>query len=318
MGIRINAQQDNNSTYVKAMYRTCEAFVSRIMRPWLWPDFIYGMTAEGKEFKRNVAEMDNFSKKVIQNRKKEFRAKKKAEDACQVAHCEDRKKKAFLDLLLDLHMTGKENLSERDVQEEVDSFMFAGHDTTAVSISWVLYMLGLHPEVQRKVQEEVDALFGEDTERPVVEDDLKELKYLECVIKETQRIYPPAPYIARELLEDVHVNNVTIPKGTTCMLLIYMLHRDEEFFPRPEVFNPDRFLPEACGGRHPFSYCPFSAGPRGCIGQKFAFLEEKTVIANFMRHFSVKSIDHRDKLLLAAEMVLRSRQGIQLELIPRR
>ncbi|XP_055940168.1 cytochrome P450 4c3-like isoform X1 [Argiope bruennichi] len=316
MGLRINAQDNEDSFYVRAMHRVAEGFIGRLLRPWLWSDLIYFRTKRGQEFKANAAKMDEFTRKVIIERKSELLARLKNNE--DTLNRNPEKKKAFMDLLLDMHLSDPKSFTERDIQEEVDSFMFAGHDTTAVGTSWVLYLLGLHPEVQDKILEELDRECGDDPDKPFQEDCLKRLKYLECVIKEAQRIYTPAPFIGRQLQEDVEVDGFKIPKGTTCMLVIYMLHRHPESFPDPEIFNPDRFLPENCLDRHPFAYCPFSAGSRSCIGQKFAMLEEKVMIANVLRNFRVRSVDQRDKLHLSAEMVLRSRNGIRLELTPRK
>ncbi|XP_054724723.1 cytochrome P450 4C1-like [Uloborus diversus] len=324
MGISIHAQDNHDSVYVKRMHKACEAFAARILRPWLWPDWVFYNTRRGKEFKENSAAMDKFTRQVILNRKAEMTEKLKSEknhsksENVLAPEGEDEKRKAFLDLLLDMHLSDPESFTEYDIQEEVDSFMFAGHDTTAVGTGWTLYLLGLHPEVQARVVEEIDSVYGDDYSKPVTEECLKQLKYLDCVIKEAQRLFPPAPYIGRELQEDVEVDGFKIPKGTTCMLVIYMLHRNKECFPNPELFDPDRFLPENINKRHPFAYCPFSAGPRSCIGQKFAMLEEKTIVSNILRNFTVRSVDQRDQLFLAAELVLRSRGGVKLELIPRK
>ncbi|KFM65250.1 Cytochrome P450 4c3, partial [Stegodyphus mimosarum] len=203
---------------------------------------------------------------VIRERKKELLKRKKEEEEGE-NHADDvetKKRKAFLDLLLDLHI--KDNiLSEQDIREEVDTFMFAGHDTTAMGISWALYNIGLRPDIQEAIHEELDVIFGNDDQRPITVEDVREMKYLECVLKESQRLYPSLPVIGRELEEDVVIDGYTVPAGTTCMLATFMLHRNPEIFPNPEVFDPDRFLPENCVGRHPFAYVPFSAGPRNCI-----------------------------------------------------
>lgn len=105
-----------------------------------------------------------------------------------------------------------------------------------------------------------------------------------------------------------------MPKGTTCAIFTYLVHRNSDIFPQPEVFDPDRFTPSQASGRHPFAYIPFSAGPRNCIGQKFAIIEQKIVVANVVRNFYLKSVDERDKLIITGEMVLRSRNGLRLVL----
>ncbi|CAL1289342.1 unnamed protein product, partial [Larinioides sclopetarius] len=133
MGLRINAQDNKDSFYVQAMHRVAEGFIGRLLRPWLWLDLIYFRTKRGQEFKANAAKMDEFTRKVIIERKSELLVRLKNKDATLNTNPE--KKKAFMDLLLDMHLSDPKNFTERDIQEEVDSFMFAGHDTTAVGTS---------------------------------------------------------------------------------------------------------------------------------------------------------------------------------------
>ncbi|CAL1289345.1 unnamed protein product [Larinioides sclopetarius] len=185
-------------------------------------------------------------------------------------------------------------------------------------MSWALYLIGQDPKVQKMCQEELDEIFGDDYNRPFTLDDVKNLKYIECVLKESQRLYPSLPYIGRVSSSDIVVNGYTIPAGTNCMIFTYMLHRDPDTYPDPEKFDPDRFLPENSIGRHPFAYVPFSAGPRNCIGQRFAMMEQKVVLAHVLLNYEVKSLAPRDQLQLTAEMVLRSYNGIMMQITPRR
>lgn len=319
MGKYVGAQK-SDSPYVKALNEASRTFATRLMTPWLWLEFVFTRSKYGKLFKHCTDVMDDFTRGVIRERKTCVMNKMKGGMNIVDALGDDdfgmKRRKAFLDLLLYEHMTDP-GFTEEDITEEVNTFMFAGHDTTAVGMSWALYLIGRHPATQAKLQEEIDEIFG-DEDRPFTLEDLKNLKYLECVLKESQRLYPSLPYIGRECSSDFVVNGYTIPKGTTCMVFTYMLHRNPEVFPSAEKFDPDRFLPENSVGRHPYAYVPFSAGPRNCIGQRFAIMEQKVVLTHVLRNYNIYSLVPQDELLLTAEMVLRSAEGIKVRITPRK
>ncbi|CAL1295803.1 unnamed protein product [Larinioides sclopetarius] len=317
MGVSIGAQTGENPKYVQAVHNLGDALIERVTRPLLWPDFLFKMSGAGQAWNRDLKTLHSFTEKVIREKKASLLSKggkmSESEDELRLG---GKKRQALMDLLLDMHVNGQQ-IMEEDIREEVDTFMFEGHDTTAMGITFALYCIGLHPQVQRKVQEELDAIFDGDARRHVTIDDVRNMKYLECVLKESQRLYPSVPFIGRVLNEDLKMSNVVLPKGTTIHCHIQSLHRDPEWFPNPEAFDPDRFLPENLLDRHPFAYIPFSAGPRNCIGQKFALLEEKVVISNILRNFTAVSLDPRDKVLLKMEFVLRPAQPIRMKFIPR-
>lgn len=194
---------------------------------------------------------------------------------------------------------------------------FQGHDTTSAAISWTLFLIGADPVIQQKVIDELDEIMCGDRTRSPTMKELLDMKYLECCIKEALRLYPSVPLIARHIREEVKIDNYTIPVGTTAMIVTYMLHRNPEIYPKPEQFNPDRFLPENCKGRHPYAYIPFSAGPRNCIGQKFAILEEKAVISTVLRRFKIESVDRREDLTLLGELILRPKDGLRVRITAR-
>jgi len=178
-------------------------------------------------------------------------------------------------------------LTFSDIQEEVDTFMFEGHDTTTYAASWTCHLLGSHPQVQQKVQDELDSVFN-GSERHLTNEDLGKLKYLECVIKEGLRLFPPVSFHGRTMSEDVTVSGQLITKGTTVYVFPYMIHRDVKYFPDPEKFDPDRFLAENSFNRHPYAFVPFAAGRRNCVGQRFAMMELKVILASVFRFFEIK------------------------------
>nr|XP_009675001.1 PREDICTED: cytochrome P450 4V2 [Struthio camelus australis] len=315
MGRNVGAQENKDSEYVRAVYRMSDLIQRRQKSPWLWPDRVFVLFKEGREHERNLKILHSFTDTVIAEKVAELEKSKQgkwdADDSCEESG--SKKRKAFLDMLLSATDDKGNKLSYRDIREEVDTFMFEGHDTTAAAVNWVLYLLGHNPEVQKKVHGELDEVFG-NSERPVTMEDLKKLWYLECVVKEALRLFPSVPLFACTLREDCYIKGYQVPKGTNVLVATYALHRDPEIFPDPEEFRPERFFPENCRGRHPYAYVPFSAGPRNCIGQRFAQMEEKALLALILRRFWVDCSQKQEELGLAGELILRPNNGIWIQL----
>ncbi|GIX85776.1 cytochrome P450 4V2 [Caerostris darwini] len=310
LGVTINAQENSESQYIKSVTRAGDIIMERMLNCWYWIDWIFfNFIEDGIELKNHLKILHDFTLSVIQEKKKKLLSGDPEIGT-------KRKRKALMDLLLEHHLQTKD-LTEEDIREEVDTFAFEGHDTTATGISWALYLIGLHKDVQEKIHEELDRIFGDDVDRHADTNDLKDMQYLDYVLKESQRIYPSVPIISREAPEDINICGYAIPKGSSCTVHVYLLHRDETVFPNPEKFDPDRFLPENSTNRHPFAYIPFSAGPRNCIGQRFAIMEEKIVISTILRNFTLESLDPRDRLPPAPELILRCSQPIRIRIRPR-
>ncbi|CAL1528650.1 unnamed protein product [Lymnaea stagnalis] len=321
MGKEIDAQS-TDSAYVYAVYRMSTLADMRMRLPWFQSDLIYNLAGYGKETRENLKILHNFTNSVIADRLKDFDHAKaeqvRRELKGEIVDAGEKKtvRLAFLDMLLFL----SENLTKltiEDIREEVDTFMFEGHDTTAAAMNWATHLIGSNPEVQAKVHEEVDKVFG-DSDRDATRDDLKELKYLECCIKEALRLFPSVPVFARSITEDLSLGDYTIPKDTTVVIVTVAMHRNPDIFPNPDDFVPERFFLENTKSRHPYSYIPFSAGPRNCIGQKFAMMEEKTILSHLFRNFAVKSMQKREDLRPVGDLILRPEKGIIVELTPRK
>ncbi|EFN69303.1 Cytochrome P450 4V3 [Camponotus floridanus] len=197
----------------------------------------------------------------------------------------------------------------------IHKFTGDGHDTTAVAITWTLFLLGNNLEHQEKVHEELNEVF-KDSETPASINELSQLKYLDRIIKETLRIFPSVPLVTRKLSEDVKIGNYTFPKGITVVLAIALVHRNPEVWPDPFKFDPDRFLPENLN-RNPYAYIPFSAGPRNCIGQRFALLEEKMLLTAILRKWRVKSVKNLDTIKYGATLIFRPSEDIFIHFTPK-
>nr|AAR88242.2 CYP342A1 [Alitta virens] len=178
-----------------------------------------------------------------------------------------------------LEMRTEKVCLDREIRDEVDTFMFEGHDTTASGISWILYELSGHPEVQEQAGQEVIRVIGSQSDGTIEWSDLSRLPYLSQCIKEAMRVHPPVPFIGRQLSQDIIINGCTIPKDTICEVSIYGVHHNPEVWGKDHMeFKPERFHPDNMKDKDAFDYIPFSAGSRNCIGQNFALNEEKVVI----------------------------------------
>lgn len=318
MGVEIRAQENEESEYVKTIGKIEQLFYIRIMSSWLWPNIIFNISSTGREFTKALNIIHNFIRQVISERKNEMMEdhddiRNIDEENDENIYMQSKKKNALLTLLLQHHFN-EGDITEEEIKEEVNTFMFAGHDTTAMGISWALYNIGLYPHIQQKLHDEIQCIFGEDKDKPITLSDLRDMKYLECVLKESLRLYPSVPAIMRNNTEDFKLNDkMTIPAGTQIVIQIYSLHHDPELYPNPDVFDPDRFLPENSSGRHPYAFIPFSAGPRNCIGQRFALIEEKIIISNILRQFQIKSLDPRDKVMEYGDIILRPTNKLRIK-----
>lgn len=200
----------------------------------------------------------------------------------------ERPRLSFLELLLEL--TGGD-FTEQDCCDEVTTFLIGGSDTTATTVGFALLALGMSRDAQEAVHAELDAVFaGRDSQAHVDISDLPRLAYLERVIKETMRLFPVSVVVARKCSGDVRLaDGATVPPGVDIALLLYNLHRSPDSWPNPLAFDPDRFLASESANRHPYSYLPFSAGPRNCIGAGFAMASMKVALATVLRSYCVQA-----------------------------
>ncbi|PSN43013.1 Cytochrome P450 4C1, partial [Blattella germanica] len=226
-----------------------------------------------------------------------------------------KKRLAFLDLLIENSET-EMKLTDEEIREEVDTFMFEGHDTTSAAVGWGLQLLAMHPEIQRVIKSSKTSAQTEDLD----------LAYMVGVYlpgKGLRRAVQPlsglrgrsvdARLERHEVLGESHQGDPEVISQLA--LTPYYTHRMEEHYPNPEVFDPDRFLPENVAKRHPYAYIPFSAGPRNCIGQKFAMLEMKSMFSSIIRHYKLETT--REMPVVMPELIIRPENGVHLKITKR-
>ncbi|XP_058822314.1 cytochrome P450 4d2-like [Topomyia yanbarensis] len=320
MGTKVNAQIRSDSEYVKAVKEITYIIHVRTYDVMARYNFMFNISSYRRRQDKALKVLHGYTNSVIQSRRATVAQQKINTTDEQENDVGVRKKVAFLDMLLQATIDGRP-LTDLEIREEVDTFMFEGHDTTTSAISFLLYRLAKHPEVQQKVYDEIVSVIGSDRKRPVSLAQLNELRYLELVIKETLRLYPSVPFFGRKMLEHSEIEGITFPAGANIILMPFFMGRDPEYFDDPLDFRPERFAVESSAEKaNPYRYIPFSAGPRNCIGQKFAMAEIKSLISKVLRYYTVlpPEKEHTGEESFICEMILRPTFGIPIRLSERK
>ncbi len=199
-------------------------------------------------------------------------------------------------------------MSDQQVRDEALTLFLAGHETTAQALTWTWYLLSQNPECERKMHEEIQSVLGD---REPSFEDLPQLRYTEMVLAEAMRLYPPAWGVGRKAIEACEIGRYELPKGGIAIMSPYVTHRDPRWFPDPDRFDPERWIPEARDARPKFSYFPFGGGSRLCIGERFAWMEGTLVLATIAQKWRLRLVPgHRVEPLPL--ITLRSKYGMRM------
>ncbi|KAJ8922743.1 hypothetical protein NQ315_007778 [Exocentrus adspersus] len=354
MGVQKTNEDNTGFEYAMAVMKMCNILHLRHYKFWLRPDFIFRFTSMWSEQNYLLNVIHSLTRQVIRRKKDNYYTRqsqgeqslyKKALststfnekdghiqetssfnyirddlDENEESDIGEKKRLAFLDYMIEASHTKGNSLTDDEIKEEVDTIMFEGHDTTAAASSFVLSLLGVHQDIQDKVFEELKEIFQGDLQRPVTFNDTVQMKYLERVILETLRMYPPVPIIARLLNEDVKLptQDYVIPAGTTVIIGTFSLHRNPKYYENPLKFDPDNFLPEKCQNRPYYAYIPFSAGPRSCVGRKYAMLKLKVILATVLRKYKTISEKKEEDFKLQADIILKREDGFNIRIVERK
>ncbi|XP_055542715.1 uncharacterized protein LOC129728307 [Wyeomyia smithii] len=320
MGTTVNAQMDPCNKYVQNVKRMSVLILLRVVSVLAGFPMLYTLLHPNAYEQRGIIkQLHKFTDSIIKSRRKQLEQEKMKQVNFDMneENMYSKRKMTFLDLLLNINVDGKP-LSDLDVREEVDTFMFEGHDTTTSGISFTIYLLALNQHIQQRAYDEIVAVLGKKAEPSVLSyQTLQEFRYLETVIKEAMRLYPPVPFIGRKLVDDLEMNGTVVKAGQDFLIPIYVIHRNPEIYPDPEKFDPDRFSETAESNRGPYDYIPFSAGSRNCIGQRYAMLEMKTTLIKLLWNYKILPGESLPRLRVKTDLVLRPDKGLPVKLIAR-
>ena len=207
-----------------------------------------------------------------------------------------------------------QGMTDRQLRDELVTLFLAGHETTAIALTWTFHLLAQNPRVEGILQKEVDEVLPE-REAPGF-DDLERLPYARMVAEEAMRLYPPAYVFSRRAAGEDRLGPYRMPAGAHIVISPYALHRRPDYWPEPEGFWPERFAPGARTDRPKMAYLPFGGGPRICIGNSFAMMEHAIVLATAVRHWRLESIPGRE-VKTEPRITLRPRGGLPMRLLRR-
>lgn len=312
--------QRSTSEYVSAVVELSDLIIDRrqkILHHWDW---FYWKTQQGKRFRKALGVVHRFTREVVQKRRALIGQQTKTGTDFSTA---PQRKKDFVDIILLSKDEDGRGLTDEEIQAEANTFMFAGHDTTASAICWTLYNLARHDHYQEKCRQEVmDLMLGRD--RHVIEwEDLSNLPFTTMCIRESLRLHAPVQAVTRTYTQDMALpGHRTVPKGAICLVSIYGTHHNPAVWTNPHEFNPLRFGPEYTAERASHAFIPFSSGPRNCIGQKFALAELRVVVALTLLRFGLTPGANPELgtrsggVRRLPQLVLRAEGGLWLQLEP--
>jgi cytochrome P450 len=249
------------------------------------------------EFRRAVRQLDEIVYRIVARRR-----------------AGERDSGDLLSMLMQARDEDGSQMSDRQLRDEVMTFLLAGHETTALALSWTWHLLGQNAEAEQKLHEELDRVLRL---RAPEFSDLPKLPYAEFVIKESMRLYPPAWSVARTVVSEFELRGYRIPAGANVVMSQWVMHRDPRYFVDAEKFDPDRWLPERSQKLPRFAYFPFGGGPRQCIGASFAMMEATLLLASIAQRFRFSAVPGHP-VVPVPSFTLRPKHGIRMKLVTRR
>ncbi|KAJ1521199.1 hypothetical protein ONE63_002889 [Megalurothrips usitatus] len=306
---------DDTQRFLSVIMDILEAFprtiTYRSFLPWFWPDLLFSRTSLGRHVRDLLARVDEFTLNFM-NKCRSKLAAGAGEDAFI-------KERPTLPTLTDILVSNK-TIPDQHIKDEIVIFTGAAIETTVAALGWTIKTLSLRPDIQERILQEVREVVGD--AEAVTPEHVSRLEYTERVIKESLRLTPAVPITGRSNLHaPTTFDGKHVPKGSTFIVNMLGAHRDPRHWEEPLKFDPDRWLPERSEGRHPYAYMPFSAGPRNCIGGRYAMAVMKTLLATVIPKYRVDPVDdgHTDPATFPMALDIASRMpgGVHVVFNPR-
>ncbi|XP_066271189.1 cytochrome P450 4F6-like [Branchiostoma lanceolatum] len=302
--------ESQSAPYILAVHDLARLIDERIEYPPYHIGFIYYLSTSGRRFRQACKIVHSFSEQVITERKEELKKGDFTLSGARSGKCLD-----LLDILLQAKDEDGTGLSVSEIRDEVNTFLFGGHHTTASGISWTLFHLAQNKDYQDKCRREVEGVLQGRAEMTWL--DVGKLPFTTMCIKESMRCVPPVPRVARSLKQDLtFADGKWLPKGSPTFANFGGIHRNREIWPNPTVYDPYRFSPENSENRSPHAFLPFSAGPRNCIGQNFAMNEMKVAIALILQRFYLELDDSKPPAVPCDRLTVQAKNGIWVNVHP--
>ncbi|CAH0559241.1 unnamed protein product [Brassicogethes aeneus] len=310
LGVEIGAQKGRNKEFIDASIKYYDVVYPRLVKPWLQNDFIFSMSHLKDKTDVYKATMNKFMDSVVENTR---RIKKTGKSVVI-----DNFKPSINDLDK-IFMENSKVLNYQNYLHNLITLYAASEDTVAQIAAATCFCLGMYPECQEKATEEIRLLVGANKTN-ITFDDVIKLDYLDKCVKEALRLFPIAPFIARKVVSDFQIDKWTLPSNVSILISIFSLHLNPKEWEHPMEFYPEHFDFEAVEKRHPYSFIPFSAGPRGCIGKLYAQTSIKVLLVNILQRFKIEADGKYVDIYkhLRADISVRSKIGFPVKLTRRK
>ncbi|XP_068910329.1 cytochrome P450 4C1-like [Tenebrio molitor] len=305
-GYSFKAQQKQSTEYMTAFVDIYKVAFERLVKPWLHPDWTFGISSSGKRHKQICDLSLELMRKVmdeLKKRKNILLCKSSSDDSFPTP---------VIDKVARIWEDNSELFDSHDLWFHMITLYMASQDTIALIVSATCLCLGMYPDYQERVVQEIDNVFGNC--RAVAVEDIGKLAYLDMCVKDVFRLFPIAPYILRKTVADQHIDKLVLPKGCGIIIPIYNVHKDPRYWTNPEDFHPDHFLPEVEERRPSSTYIPFSAGPRGCIGKIFANVSVKVMLVHLLRRFEIEAAGKMPDVRCTMDISVRALRGYNVKI----